>query len=177
MTTLTGHQGVPSLVKRHSQDRDLLKKPSLLAQAWNQEVTTYAGQQGVPSEVTALYPQPHLPELCEHASCRKSIGKHHQAKATAGADAGPSSVFRTTKKRKSKTICDHNPAPSAGPPPPPRPPGRVRLLSNPPLHHALYHVRPFRRSQVHCSLAGGALGRQPRGSQAALHLRVGTTVI
>ena len=43
-------------------------------------------------------------------------------------------------------------------------PGGVRELSNP--HHApLYHVRPFRRPQVHCSLAGGALGRPPRGRQ------------
>ena len=83
------------MVMRPSQRQ----KPSLLAQAWNQEVTTYAGQQGVPSEVTALYPQPHLPELCELASCRKSIGKHHQAKATAGADAGPSSVSSNNKKR------------------------------------------------------------------------------
>ena len=44
------------------------------------------------------------------------------------------------------------------------PPGGVRVLSN--SHHApLYHVRPFRRPQVHCSLAGGALGRPPRGRQ------------
>ena len=46
------------------------------------------------------------------------------------------------------------------------PPGGVRVLSNP-LHALLYHVRPFRRPQVHCSLAGGALGRPPRGRQAS----------
>ena len=166
------------MVKRPSQDRDLLKKPSLLAQAWNQEVTTYAGQQGVPSEVTALYPQPHLPELCELASCRKSIGKHHQAKATAGADAGPSSVFSNNKKReKVKQIFGHNPALSAGPRP--RPPGGVRLLSNPPLHSTTRRITSGRFAGPRSTAVwlAGPSGAPPGAGKAGLHLKVGTTVI
>ena len=82
------------------------------------------------------------------ASCRKSIGKHQQPNATAGAEAAPSSVFDNNKKGKKESTVTS-------------PPGWVWydtrwgavVLSNP--HHAsLYHVRPFRRSQVHCSLAG-----------------------
>ena len=39
------------------------------------------------------------------ASCRKSIGKHQQPNATAGAEAAPSSVFNKNKKRQKRKRC------------------------------------------------------------------------
>ena len=114
---------------------------------------------GVSSQVSALY-LPHPLSLLS-ASCRKSIGKHQQANATAGAKAAPSSVVdrKIVKKESAFAAVKSPPWTGCG-----TPPGGVRVLSNP-LQAPLYHVRPFRRSQVHCSLAGGALGRPPRGRQ------------
>ena len=103
------------------------------------------------------------------ASCRKSIGKHQQPNATAGAEAAPSSVFDNNKKGKKESTVTS-------------PPGWVWYdtrwctgVIEPPPRVAV--SRPAVSPVAGPLQSGGALRRPPRGRLAYLHLKVGTTVI